>query len=312
MQSVLVTGAAGFIGTKLVSELIRQNYKVYTMIEKDDINSWERLKAIDNGLEIIDDSQYMFKYADSYPAFSQIFHLATVGVSPEFKDINLICDVNIKLGCQLIDFAKENKSGVFINFGSCFEYGDHGNVLLTEDMECRPETLYAISKNVSTNLITGYAKLQNVKMITVRPFGVFGEGEGVTRLAPTIIKGCMNGESVKTTFGEQIRDFVNVKDLVRAVIKLSESQYKAYEVYNICSDYPVSVKNFILEIIDVCGFDISLVDFGSVPYRENEAMIFAGNNKKLQSIINYPFPNNHKEGILDIYNSLKRDEYNVI
>lgn len=307
MGNILVTGAAGFIGSKLVAELIRQQHRIYALIEKGDLLSRERLLSIDSNIQIIDDSQYMFKNATSYPIFDRIFHLATVGVRPDFNDINLICDVNIKMGCQLVDFAKDNHSGVLVNFGSCFEYGDHGETLLTEDMDCRPESLYAISKNASTNLTTSYAKTQGVNLITVRPFGVFGEGEGPARLAPSIINSCIKGEVVKTTFGEQVRDFVNVKDLVKAIIKLSESEYKPYEIYNICSDNPVRVKDFILEIVDVCGFDVSLVDFGSIPYRKNEAMIFAGDNKKLQSVIHYPFPHNHKNGILDVYNALKTE-----
>ena len=216
MGNILVTGAAGFIGSKLVAELVRQHHKVFALIEKGDLRSRDRLLSIDSNIEIIDDSQHLFKNAMSYPAFDRIFHLATVGVRPDFNDIDLICDVNIKMGCQLVDFAKDNHSGVLVNFGSCFEYGDHGDVLLTEDMDCHPESLYAISKNASTNLVTGYAKIQSVNLITVRPFGVFGEGEGPTRLAPSIISSCMRGEKVKTTPGEQVRDFVNVKDLVKS------------------------------------------------------------------------------------------------
>ena len=67
---------------------------------------------------------------------------------------------------------------------------------------------------------------------------------------------------------------------------------------------PVSVKNFIEEIIDVCNLKNELILFGNLPYRKNEAMIFAGDNTKLQRIINYPFPNDHRSGILDIYNSV--------
>ena len=53
----------------------------------------------------------------------------------------------------------------------------------------------------------------------------------------------------------------------------------------------------------MCGFDKNLVNFGALPYRQNEAMIFAGDNTKLQKVINYPFPDNHREGILDILSS---------
>ena len=306
MTNALVTGAAGFIGLHLVSELIMNNTTVYALIENMDEVGKKKLLNISSNVKIIDNYEQMLKDSESYPNFDCIFHLATVGVNPAFNNIELFCDVNIKMACQLIDFAKTNKTKLFVNFGSCFEYGDHGNVLLTEEMDCKPESLYAISKNASTNLSTCYAKKQDVNMITVRPFGVFGEGEGITRLAPFIIKSCLHNEIVKTTAGEQIRDFVNVKDIAKAIIALAESDYTPYEIYNVCSDNPVRVKDFILEIVDTCGFDRSLIDFGGIAYRDNEAMVFAGNNRKLQEVINYPFPKDHRSGILDIYNKVNR------
>lgn len=307
MINALVTGAAGFIGQHLVSELTMNNTIVYALIENTDEVGKKKLLNISSNVKIIHNFEQMLKDPGSYPAFDCIFHLATVGVNPAFDNIESFCDVNIKMACQLIGFAKINKTKLFVNFGSCFEYGDHGNVLLTEDMDCRPESLYAISKNASTNLSTCYAKKQGVNMITVRPFGVFGEGEGSTRLAPSIIKSCLHNEVIKTTPGEQIRDFVNVKDVVKAVIALTQANCVPYEIYNVCSDDPVRVKDFIIEIADTCNFDRSLIDFGGIPYRDNEAMVFAGSNRKLQKVISYPFPKNHKSGILDIYAYLEND-----
>lgn len=308
MKKVLVTGAAGFIGANLVKELVNQNYQIYALIEKNDHRSETKLTEINPLINIIDDFDELMANAAFYEPFDSIFHLATVGVRPDFQDIELICDVNIKMGCRLVNFARDNKAKLFVNFGSCFEYGDHGETILTEDMECYPESLYAISKNASTNLVAEYAKIQNVNMITVRPFGVFGEGEGLNRLAPFIIQSCINGEKVKTTEGNQVRDFVNVKDVAKAVIALSNASYVPYEIYNICSDNPVKVKDFITEVVETCDFDISLINFGALPYRKNEAMIFAGSNKKLQNIIHYPFPENHKEGILDIYRQMNGEK----
>lgn len=304
MKRALVTGAGGFIGINLVRELLNKGYSVSALVEKDDTASTTKLKNIDTSIQVIDNLDVLITNAEKYESFDCIFHLATVGVRPDFNDIELICDVNIKMGCKLINFAKDNNTQLFVNFGSCFEYGDHNGELLTEDMDCMPESLYAISKNASTNLITCYAKNQGVNMITVRPFGVFGKGEGANRLAPSIILSCLNGEEVKTTEGKQIRDFVNVKDVVNAIIILTEASYTPYEIYNICSDNPVKVRDFIIEIVETCGFDINLIKFGSLPYRNNEAMIFAGKNDKLQKVINYEFPNDHKDGIVDIYNEL--------
>lgn len=301
MKRALVTGAAGFIGIQIVSALLKENYDVSALIVAGDDKGRNKLVNLSNKIHIVNN----LGSGEKYRPYDVIYHLATVGLRPGFDNIGLICDVNIKMSCKLVEFAKENKSKLLVNFGSCFEYGDHGNCRLTEDMDCRPESLYAISKVASTSLVTAYAKMKDVPLITVRPFGVFGEGEGSNRLAPSIIASCLNGKKVATTLGEQVRDFVNVKDVARAIISLSESQYKKYEVYNICSSNPVTVKSFIDEIVNVCGFDKSLIEFGALPYRENEAMMFAGNNEKLQNVVHYPFPDNHCEGILDIYNALK-------
>lgn len=307
MKRALVTGAGGFIGLNLIQELINSEYVVKALIEKGDRRSKERLLTISPEIGIYEDLDVLIDKAAEIESFSRIFHLATVGVRPDYNDIELICDVNIKMGCKLVNFAKKNNSGLLINFGSCFEYGDHGDVLLKEDMDCYPESLYAISKNASVKLMTEYAKNQNVKMITVRPFGVYGKGEGLNRLAPLIIDSCLKHKEIKTTEGNQIRDFVNVKDVVKAIVTLANTNYKDYEIYNICSDNPVKVRDFITEIVETCGFDISLIKFGALPYRQNEAMIFAGDNSKLQNVIDYTFPGNHKNGILDIYKELIKE-----
>lgn len=301
MKYALVTGAAGFIGIQIVKELCSKNYTVYALIKENDIWGRNKLNAVSNKIEIVNNLNNL----DNYKQFDVIYHTATVGIRPDFDNVDLLCDVNIKMSCNLVDFAKTNKSGLLVNFGSCFEYGNHGALLLTEDMECKPESLYAMSKVASTRLATLYAKHKGVNIITVRPFGVFGEGEEASRLAPSVINALCKGKRIKTTFGQQIRDFVNVKDVAKSVVQLSEANYKSYEIYNICSNYPVKVRDFIGEIVDVCGFDIELIDFGALHYRNNEAMNYAGDNTKLQNVIDYPFPANHRAGIIDILKSIK-------
>lgn len=58
---------------------------------------------------------------------------------------------------------------------------------------------------------------------------------------------------------EEIRDFVNIKDLVKAIILLANSDYDTYNISNVCSNNPVKVRDFINEIIEVCKFDSSLI-----------------------------------------------------
>ena len=300
MEKVLVTGAAGFIGFNMLRYLNSKDVDMYALVLKDDIEGIKKIKELSQDITVVTETvdELIINYK-KYPQFDIVFHFATVGIQPDYNDIRQICDINIKMGCRLIDFVKINKSKLLVNTGSCFEYGSNDGTPLTEEDNCHPESLYAISKNSAVNLMNAYSKGVDINMITVRPFGVFGSGEGKNRLAPSIIYHGIYGIPLDLTKGEQIRDFVDVKDVVSCIYQLSKSEKIINnEIYNICSDNPITVKEFAMEIINYLNFDISLFHFGKLSYRENEAMCFIGNNSKLKQT-------NHIKGIKDIYNEMK-------
>ncbi len=68
-----------------------------------------------------------------------------------------------------------------------------------------------------------------------------------------------------------------------------------YEILAIIA--PLITVPYVSRVLGTEG--VGIIEFGTLHYRENEAMIFAGNNEKLQNIVHYPFPNNYREGILD-------------
>ena len=260
-KNVLVTGGAGFIGLNLIKLLTFSDVLVSVLLNKNDIYGKDKIVSINPTAKVYYSVSELLNNSDVLPPFDVIFHLASVGVNPLFNDVHSICDVNIRLGCELIDFAKINHSGFIVNFGSCFEYGEQNFDFIPETTNCLPKSLYAISKFSSTLMMNAYAKSSKVNLVTVRPFGVFGEGEPIHRLAPSVISRCMKGEFVETTEGMQVRDFVNVKDVCKAVLMLSNANFKVYDIYNICSNSPISVRDFICEIVDVCGFDKNLIKF---------------------------------------------------
>lgn len=88
--------------------MIESGYALYALIEKGDTKSAEKLHSISPEIGIYEDLDELIEMAVEDEPFSLIFHLATVDVRPDFNDIELICDVNNKMGCKLVNFAKKN------------------------------------------------------------------------------------------------------------------------------------------------------------------------------------------------------------
>ena len=124
-------------------------------------------------------------------------------------------------------------------------------------------------------------------MITIRPFSIYGKYENSQRIMPLVFHSGLTHTPLSLTKVEQIRDYMNVQDVVESIHSLvvNEKELQNHESINICSGYPISLKDFITEIIKVCSFDYVLFRFGERKYRKNESIIFAGTNARLLSHI---------------------------
>lgn len=302
MTKVLVTGATGFIGKNLVENLSSNGYEVYAMALANEKSNIEHLMKIENVHVITDSIDQMISKVSEYENFKYCFHLASYGVNYAHQELDEMINVNVKMLMKVINFCKLNETALLINTGSCFEYGAISKKPIKEDEECKPEALYAATKNAAQIIGKVYAAMNNVPMITVRPFNVFGIYEGENRLLPQVFKAGLTKNNLKMTKGEQIRDYLYVKDLVELIRRLVESNnYTLYEIYNICSGNEIKIVDFVNKAIKICGFEKEIYNFGALDYRENESMYFVGDNSKIKKIISFENLNGLEKGIKEMY-----------
>ena len=102
---------------------------------------------------------------------------------------------------------------------------------------------------------------------------------------PQIIKGCLLNQSFKTSFGEQIRDFCYIEDIVEGIIKALQCSNVFGKTYNLASGKPIKVKSVINKIKTIIEKGNPL--FGEVPYRQGENMKLFANINKLEKEINW-------------------------
>jgi nucleoside-diphosphate-sugar epimerase len=275
-MKILVTGSNGFIGTALVKSLIDEGYNVSCLIRP---NSLNKIKDV-NIIRIKSNSISEVKLALKSRDFDFVINLASYGVRKGDDNLDLMIDGNINFLANLI-LALPNKPKMFINVGSCSEYGIIENGTFVEESDkINPNTLYGAAKSASHIVGNALAVQQKLKFISLRLFGVFGEGEDKFRLLPYTVENLKCNSAVGLTSGEQQRDVLYIDDVVSAFHSTIENynEFPSYGSYNVCSGVPVKVKDFIEYIALKMHKSFDLLKWGQV-IRPEEPLWLVGNNE---------------------------------
>jgi UDP-glucose 4-epimerase len=187
---------------------------------------------------------------------------------------------------NLIRSLDREKIELFVNFGTCEEYGD-GKVPFYEDYKEIPVSPYSLSKTLGTYLSSYLAKIENFPIITVRPFLTYGPKQINDQLIPFVIRSLLKKEKINLGKMEQTRDFIHVKDVVSALVKIPFSNIKSGEIINICSGNEIQIKSVVKNICELIGVSFEEHIETTKPYRVGEMMHFYGSNEKAKRLLNW-------------------------
>jgi len=299
-MKILITGGTGFIGKNLVPYLKSKGYKVFLLIQEHEIEKIkeEHINAI-LWKNLLEENDINDIYGSVVKNIDITIHLASYGVNSLEKDLEKMVNVNINLSLKLIENLYKLNCNKIILTGSGFEYKYTGKKL-TEENLLYPNTLYSATKSSSIALSQSLAKIKNIKTITLRLFNIFGEYENKNRLLPSLFLN-KNKKSIPFTFGEQIRDFLYIKDVISAYEKVLSNDIFDNEIYNVCSSKEIKIHDFILLAAEKIAIPIKNLKFGEIPYREEEPMYIVGNNRKFCKKFNWKQEYTFSSGIELMY-----------
>lgn len=234
MNKILVTGASGFIGRALVARLKSQSFDVVAICSADgDIANPKTLERLIQG------------------DISHVFHLAGKTYVPdswnnpaEFYQTNLLGTSNV------LEFCK--KRSIPITYVSAYVYGHPETLPIKESSPIRPSNPYALSKRLAEEACEFYYAVHNLPITVIRPFNVYGIGQGDNFLLPTIISQALASEVILVKDLLPKRDYVYLQDLLTALLATLKKK-QGYHVYNVGSGYSLSVKEVIDIIQEVAG-----------------------------------------------------------
>ncbi len=261
----LVTGGAGFIGSHITEELIRQNQKVRVL---DNFSSGKR----DNLLHLLDkielvegDIRDMWTVFDAVDGVDFIVHEAALTSVQRSVDNPLTTnEVNISGTLNLLKAAMDKKVKRVVFASSSSVYGNTPKQPKVETMTPHPISPYAISKLAAEEYCLSFYKLYGLETVCLRYFNVFGPRQEpksqYSAVIPKFIGYLLEGRSpVVYGDGEQSRDFTFISNVVEATLLACFKSEAAGKILNIATGLGHSLNQFIEILIRLTGNHIKPV-----------------------------------------------------
>ncbi len=250
LQTAIVTGGCGFIGSHLVDTLLGEGVRVVAI----DNLSTGRLSNLDgvsshSRLEIIQaDISVPGTWADPFANADAVFHLAALAdIMPSLEKPADYFQSNVTGTLHVLEAARTRGVKTILYAASSSCYGLAKTFPTPESAPIQPEYPYALTKFLGEQLLLHWAKVYRMKAVSLRLFNVYGPRSRTTGAYGAVfgvfLKQKLAGEPL-TIVGEgtQKRDFVFVSDVVQAFLSAAKSDSHT-DVYNVGSGRPVAVND---------------------------------------------------------------------
>ena len=254
-MDILVTGGAGFIGSNLASELIKEHG--VTVLDNFHTGSADNLKDLKDKITIIDDScgNISNRLSNSDPDI--IFHLGIPSSSPMYKENPMLVGSAINDAISVFEFAK--KTGAKVVFASSSSLYNGLPTPNREDMDVMVTDYYTEARLGIERIAELYHQLYGIDLVGLRFFSVYGPNERAKGIYANIVSQFlweMQDGRIPVIYGDgkQTRDFTFVNDVVRACILAMEKDVSGN--FNVGTGVSHSFTDVVVALNGVLGTDI--------------------------------------------------------
>jgi NAD dependent epimerase/dehydratase len=300
---VLVTGADGFIGSRLVEMLVDSGYKVKALSQYNSFNNWGWLEDVNCKKEIevltgdIRDPHYCKHITQDVDI---IFHLAAlISIPYSYIAPDSYVDTNIKGTLNICQAAKENGNIRVIHTSTSEVYGTAQYVPIDEDHPMQPQSPYSATKIAADAMAMSFYNAFNLPVTIARPFNTYGPRQSARAVIPTIITQIANGaKEIKLGDLTPTRDFNYVDDTCRGFIALAECDKSIGQTVNIGSNFEISIGDTLNIIKELMDSKVNfIVDKQRIRPKKSEVFRLWCDSSKIEKLTGFKSKTNIRQGL---------------
>ena len=261
-KKCIVTGGAGFIGSHIAEALLNQGASKVTIIDNMSTGNIANLKDLDyDRIELICGDITSLDLNGIFEGHDYVFHeAALVSVPESVKKPTETNKTNIEGSFNIFKAACQNNIKKVICASSAAVYGETEILPNNEKLPLQPLSPYAVSKATMELYSYTFSQTYNLPTSCLRYFNVFGPRQNIDSaycgVIPKFITTLLKGQQpIIYGDGTQTRDFVFVKNIAEANIRVAESDVTG--VYNIAHGSTINIKQLLEKICEMMGYDFN-------------------------------------------------------
>lgn len=300
--TILVTGAGGFIGTRLTECLLNKGAKVIGV----DV-SWphgaqrfvkhDSFTMITGGFaEREEEIRGLLAKKRGTTAFIHLAGLSNASACEE--DPFRAFDANMMLTVRVLELCKEQKVDKFIYPSTGYVYGDQLRRAAVETDATNPGSLYAVTKLTAETLIQGYSHLSNMACVIARLSNVYGSSSSENTIAGLIMTQVRSGSAIRVRSFAPVRDFIYMDDVTEGISRLVAADIPGCAVINLSSGKGTSVCELAETICAAADYPRERIEKKAEPDAPFSAMVL--DNSRLKQLTGWKPQYSLKKGMASI------------
>lgn len=258
--TILMTGATGYLGSGILHKLVDGNMstRYNVILLKRSTSNTFRIDSVIKKIVTYNLDEVNLEQVFEENKVDYIVHCATDYGRKTVNPMRVI-EANLLLPIKLLECGRKYNVTAFINTDTVLDKGVNH---------------YSLSKKQFRDWLVSYKS--SLICINVELGHFYGPGDDKTKFISYIVQEMIkNVPSIDLTLGEQKRNFIYIDDVVSAFLKIIDhvtQLEKGFYEFQVCGKEEISIKNVVLMLQKIANNTITQLNFGALPYRENESM----------------------------------------